>query len=482
VKTSLSILVPAFNEEYLVAASLERLARLGQSPLLERIHVIVVDDCSSDRTPESLERFRASLTPEWGGGKFAWTFLRHERNCGKGAAIRTALAKADTELVVVHDADLEYHPDDLLKMVPLFLEEGADAVYGSRFVASEYRRVLFFRHEMGNRFLTFLCNLVSDLNLTDIETCYKMVRTRLLQSIPLVSDDFRFEVEVTIKLARRGARVFEVPIRYSGRTYQEGKKINWRDGLRALGAILRFAISDNIYTEDEYGSQILARMSRAPRYSRWLADTVRPYVGERVLEIGAGIGNLTANLIPRTLYWATDVNPLYLDLLHQLCRTRPYLRAGHTDLRDPASFPPNGLFDTVICVNVLEHLADDAAAFANIRRMLASGGRAIVLVPRGPALFGSLDEVLGHQRRYTRRQLQALGEQAGFRMVRVLEFNRPGALAWWLNAKLLRRRTFGFFQVKLLNLLVPLFRRIDGWLPLPALSLIGIFEPETKRA
>src|SRR6202023_736793 len=147
----------------------------------------------------------------------------------------------------VHDGDLEYQPGDLLKMVEVFLYEEADAVFGSRFLAGGYKRALFFRHELGNKFLTFLCDLVCDLNLTDVETCYKMVRSRLLQSIPLESSTFDVEPELAIKLAKRGARIFEVPINYSGRTYAEGKKITWRDGLRALGAVVRYAMSDRIY-------------------------------------------------------------------------------------------------------------------------------------------------------------------------------------------------------------------------------------------
>jgi glycosyltransferase involved in cell wall biosynthesis len=222
--TTLAIIVPVFNEQYLVESSLARLTFLADSPLLERIKIIVVDDGSADRTPEALNRFRLA-SEHSGRSKLEWLFLRHDVNQGKAAAIRTALAHADTQLTVIHDADLEYHPQDLLKLVNVFLAEEADAVFGSRFLSSDYRRVLFFRHELGNRFLTLLVNIVSDLNLTDMETCYKMVRTDLLKTIPLVSSRFGIEPEITIKLAKRGARVFEVPIRYAGRSYQEGKKI-----------------------------------------------------------------------------------------------------------------------------------------------------------------------------------------------------------------------------------------------------------------
>ncbi len=140
--------------------------------------------------------------------KMEWIFLRHASNQGKAAAIHTGLTYADTELTVIHDADLEYHPQDLLKMVKVFLQEPADAVFGSRFLAGEYRRVLFFRHEIGNRLLTLMSNIVSDLNLTDMETCYKMVRTELLKSIPLVGRGFEIEPEITIKLAKRARQDF----------------------------------------------------------------------------------------------------------------------------------------------------------------------------------------------------------------------------------------------------------------------------------
>ena len=471
--TTLAIIVPVYNEQYLVEASLSRLVSLGDSDLLERIQVIVVDDGSSDRTPAVLGRFRRSVA-DFSGGKFAWLFLRHEVNRGKAAAIRTGLAYADTELTAIHDADLEYHPEDLLKMVQVFFAEEADAVFGSRFLASQYRRVLFFRHELGNRFLTLLSNVVSDLNLTDMETCYKMVRTKLLQSIPLVSNRFGFEPEITIKLAKRGARIFEVPIRYAGRTYQEGKKIGWKDGVHTIGVVLRFALSDQIYVEDESGSQILGRLQRAPRFTRWMADVIRPYIGEAVLEIGAGTGNLTLQLVPRTLYWASDINPHYLDYLDTLTQSRPYLRVGFTDGERAQSYPADQKFDTVICLNVVEHLADDLPALQNIRRSLVAGGRAIILVPCGPWLYGTLDKVLGHYRRYTREQLAAVACRAGFSIETLLPFNRVGVIAWWLNARLLRRTTFSLSQIKMLNLLTPVFRVLDRWLPLPPLSLIAV--------
>jgi glycosyltransferase involved in cell wall biosynthesis len=497
--TSLSILVPAYNEQYLVANSLARLEVLESSEYLERVQVVVVDDCSRDRTSEVLRSFATSRGFTWHDegriekgvelkgygkrGKLEWVFLRHVLNGGKGAAIRTALVEADAELTVIHDADLEYHPRDLHRIVKVFVEEQADAVFGSRFAGGEVRRALLYRHEIGNRFLTFLTNWVTNVNLTDMETCYKAVRTSLLKSIPIFSNDYRLEPELTIKLAKREARIFEVPISYSGRTYQEGKKINWRDGIKALLAVIRFTVSDRIYVQDQYGSHILGRLSRAPRFNAWMADTIRPFCGKRVLEIGSGTGNLTRRLIPREAYVASDVNPLYLQTLRSLTTDRPYLEVAQTDVTQGPTFPRlEGGFDTVVCLNVIEHVDDDVGAVKNIRDALGPDGRAVILVPVGPDLFGTLDEVLGHRRRYTEATLRKLVAGAGLEVEQVVTFNRVGWPAWWLNGKLMRRHSFGLLQIKLLNLLTPLFRLVDRMLPFPPLSLVAVARPPRPAA
>src|ERR1700730_6987527 len=377
--TTLSVIVPAYNEQYLIEASLQALAVLDESPRLQGVTVIVVDDCSTDGTAEATRRFQTQLESSQDFKKFTWIWLEQGKNRGKGAAIRSALAHVDTHLVVIHDAALEYHPQDLLQMVDLCLYEDADAVFGSRFMPGGYKRALFFRHALGNKLLTLLCDLVCDLNLTDMETCYKMMRADLLKSIPLKSSSFDVEPELAIKLAKRGGRIFEVPISYSGRTYAEGKKINWKDGVRALWAIFRYAASDKVYAADGHGGEILMRLNRAPRFTCWMADVIRPYIGNRVLEIGAGIGNLTLHLIPRPVYWATDVNSEYLGTLERLRANRPYLHVESLDATDASSFPIGPSFDTVIFLNVLEHLADDRGALRNVYNILEGGGVAVVL-------------------------------------------------------------------------------------------------------
>ena len=289
--------MPAYNEVYTVNESLKRLLVLKESKLLSKIQVIIVDDASNDGTAKEINTFLTNIKSK--DDKYEWIFLKHQNNLGKGKAIKTALAHANCEICIIHDADLEYYPNDILKMIPLFIDEKADAVFGSRFAASEFRRVLMFRHELGNKLLTFLCNLVSNLNMTDVETCYKAVRTDLLKSIPVESNDFRIEPEIAIKLSKRKAKIFEVPINYSGRTYDEGKKIRWIDGFKAIWAIIKYGLTDNIFKNDYFEAKILLSLSRAKNFNRWLAETICPYIGEDVLEIGAGLGNITKAILPR---------------------------------------------------------------------------------------------------------------------------------------------------------------------------------------
>lgn len=463
----LSVVMPVYNERFLVAESVRRVLGV-QSALISRLDLIIVDDGSTDGT-RALLRHLAAQHPD------RITYVEHERNRGKGAALATGFAHARGSITVVQDADLEYNPQDLPRLIVPFIEGGADAVFGSRFATSQYRRALYFRHTLGNRLLTTLSNLLTDLNLTDIETCYKAVRTELLHSIPLRSRDFRIEVELTFKLAKRGARIFEVPISYAGRTYEEGKKIGFMDAVRALGAMLHWWIVDDTYKPDEYGSNILVDLLAVRQFSRWLGDTLRPYVGARVLELGAGIGNLSSTLLPRDRYTVSDINPHYLRYLRNFCEGKPYMDVCRVDLSCPEDFQPlSAEYDTVLAINLLEHMRDEQGALCNIRAALVPGGRAIILVPQNPRLYGSLDEVLGHRRRYTRSSLCAALTGAGFEIEHLFDFNRITTPGWWLNGRFLRRRHFGSLQLKIVNQLTWLFRRLEHVLPWHGASLIAV--------
>jgi glycosyltransferase involved in cell wall biosynthesis len=223
----LSVVMPAFDEEATIAESMKRVlesAWVGE--------LVVVDDCSTDGT---LERVAAI-------DDHRVRVLRHDVNRGKGAALRTGFADAHLDFVVVQDADLEYDPADFPRLLEPLLDDQADVVYGSRFAGGESHRVLYYWHSVGNRFLTWLSNMTTNLNLTDMETCYKAFRREVIQSVEIEEDRFGFEPEITAKLARRGVRFYEVGISYNGRTYAEGKKIGWRDGVRAVQCIGRYGL------------------------------------------------------------------------------------------------------------------------------------------------------------------------------------------------------------------------------------------------
>ena len=222
----LSVVIPAYNEVRTIAALLRRVREV---PL--RLEVIVVDDGSKDGTRDLLPRLEQEGLID--------QLVFHDVNQGKGSALRTGFRRATGDIVVVQDADMEYDPLELPHLMEPILRGHADAVYGSRFLGGPHR-VLFYWHSVGNRVLTLLSNMFTDVNLTDMETCYKMMRRDLLQSLPLSADRFGIEPELTARLAQAGARIYELPISYHGRSYAEGKKIGWKDGVAALWSILKF--------------------------------------------------------------------------------------------------------------------------------------------------------------------------------------------------------------------------------------------------
>ncbi|MCL4851444.1 MAG: glycosyltransferase [Bryobacteraceae bacterium] len=462
----LSVLVPLYNEEEFVGALLERVLA---APLPRQMakEIIVVDDGSNDGSAEVVERFAARHSG-------CVKLVRHETNRGKGAAVRTALEHARGEFCIIQDADLEYDPRDYPRLLHPLLEGKADAVYGSRFLVAGERRVLYFWHALANNLLTTFCNIAADLNLTDIETCYKAFRTSLLKSIPLRSDRFGIEPELTIKLARRQARIYETPINYHGRTYEEGKKISFADAVAAFFVIARYAFTSDLYNDP--GQKILDSFACASRFNRWMADTISPYLGRNILEIGAGIGNLTRHLISRReRYIAADIDQEHLARLRARLHHRPNLQTLPCDLSRPDDFRDlAGSVDTVVCLNVLEHVDDELRALANIRMALCDGGRAVILVPEGPGIYNELDAALGHSRRYTEEHFRKCLRTSGFRVEQMIPFNRISRPGWYLNGSVLRRRTISPGQLRTFDRLVWLWKRIDNYLPWPPTSLIAV--------
>jgi len=227
--SDVSVVMPAFNEAERVVTAIERV--LAQDFVSE---LIVVDDGSSDGTPDLVESVQDTRI----------RVIRQPINRGKGAALRTGFAAATAPFVAVHDADLEYDPADIARLLPPLRDGRADVVYGSRFIGSNEHRVLYYWHSVGNRFLTTLSNMATNINLTDMETCTKVFRREVIQDLELEEDRFGFEPEVTAKLARKNCRIYETPVSYSGRSYGEGKKIGLKDAFRAVYCIVRYALGD----------------------------------------------------------------------------------------------------------------------------------------------------------------------------------------------------------------------------------------------
>ncbi|MGH7856867.1 MAG: glycosyltransferase, partial [Candidatus Binatia bacterium] len=315
----LSVVMPVYNER---ATILEIVRRVREAPIEKEI--LIVDDGSTDGTRELL----AGLEGENG----VRIFLQPE-NRGKGAAVRRGIENATGDAVIIQDADLEYDPQDYAKLLEPIRRGEADVVYGSRFLGWP-RRVLHYRHQLANRFLTFLSNVCTDLNLTDMETCYKMMTREVAKTLRLRSKRFEIEPEITAKIARMGYRVFEVPISYRGRSYWEGKKIGWRDGVQAVWTILRYAFVDDEENE-RAGYRILLRMQKLRRYNAWMWEQLAPHVGRRVVEVGAGVGNMTRFLVSRERVIATDLDEKYLAILRNLFDTYSHVTVARFDLDDP---------------------------------------------------------------------------------------------------------------------------------------------------
>jgi SAM-dependent methyltransferase len=311
-----------------------------------------------------------------------------------------------------------------------------------------------------------------------METCYKAFRLQVAKTIPIRSKGFGIEPELTAKFAKRKLRIFEVPISYHGRTYNEGKKITWSDGLRALGTILKFWIIDDMFQGD-YGHKDLIDMEAAPKYTEWTLARTRPYVGDLLLEIGSGIGNNVRILMQYTDVIATEIEPIYLEVLRNAYMNTPGVDVREWDVTQP---PPPDLPqpDSILCSNVLEHIEDDRAVVANADLALKPGGRMIFIVPRGEKLYSSLDAAIGHYRRYDQDRLRALFEELGYEIEELFTLNKIGVLGWWYRGKITKQKAIGRFGLKAFNVLVPILKLIDPLLPWKGLSLVIVARKPDK--
>jgi glycosyltransferase involved in cell wall biosynthesis len=461
----LSILIPVYNERAVVEKSLSMVLAAPLPEGLER-ELVIVDDCSKDGTSEILARF-AAKHPEI-------RLFRHEVNQGKGAAVRYAIDKAEGDFCLIQDADLEYDASEYPVLMAPLLSGRADAVFGSRYLSGEQRRVLPFWHSMINLFLTLTSNMFSNLHLTDMETCYKVFRTDLLKSIPIRSDRFGFEPEITMKCSKRKFRIYEVPISYHGRTYEEGKKIGWKDGVKALGVVLYFWIVDDLYKES-YGQNYLNTLTGTPAYLNWLVSIVRPNLGDRILELGAGLGSLTGMLMGKRLrYLAGEKEPLHLHSLRNRFLRTPNVEVRELSAAEPEGFEDlKGSFDTALLLKTLEYSENPKACLALMHQSLEANGRLIISVPQGEKL-NSLDRGMGYLHRFTKTGLTGMLEQAGFVVERSMQLNKVGRLAWAVFGGVLGNEKVNKLSLKLFDKTVWITRMLEPVLPWSGLNLVVI--------
>ncbi len=465
----LSILVPVYNERPYLRRCIQHVLQTELPRGLTK-EIIIVDDGSTDGTA-AVAQDLAVRHPD------VVRTLTQVRNRGKGAAVRRAIEEMTGQYAIIQDADLEYDPADYAVMLEPLLDGSADVVYGSRFAARAMRRVLSYHHSIGNKFLTHLSNVTTGLNLTDMGTCYKAFRSDVLKTIPIRSSRFGLEPEITAKIAKRGCAVYEVPISYRGRTRLDGKKTRWTDGLKAAGAILKYWVIDDCFDEC-YGEAILRSLSHARRFSEWMVRVIEPYFGSRILEIGAGIGNISRHLPKREKLIVTDIDPTYLQILREAFVDHELVDVAKLDITRAEDFDAIGreVCDTIVCLNVLEHIEDHLNTARLLRRLLTPGGRLVLLVPQYPSLYGSYDRYVEHYRRYTRETLGAVLREAGFAAPVFKNFNFLSIPGWWLNSVVLQKTEMSRWQLKLYDMLVPIMRPIEHVLPLPGLSLIAVAE------
>ncbi|MFH1367767.1 MAG: glycosyltransferase [Elusimicrobiota bacterium] len=452
----LSVVIPVYNE----INTLTEILKKVQAVRLEK-EIVIVDDYSTDGTREILEKISE---------KNIKVFF-NDKNRGKGFSIRRGFEHVTGDIVIIQDADLEYYPDEYPQLLQKIIEGKADVVYGTRFLGA--RRVFHFYHYLGNIFLNTIANFLYNTNLSDMMTCYKAFGINVLRKLKLRADGFGIEAEMTAQIFKRRLRVYEVPISYDGRDFDEGKKISWKDFFRSLYWLVRCK-----FETYDVGEDTLYRMRLMKNNNKWAFDTIKPFLGKRVLEIGSGIGNISKFLAvdKNNLVALTDINENYLDYLRHRFVGNPKINVFNWDASHPPATELKRLnIDTVLCINVLEHIEDDGGVLDNIRNLMTEDGRLILIVPSLKALYGSLDEKLCHHRRYDKKELIQKLQERGYVIENIKYHNILSVPGWFVNSRILKSKLMSSFQIKLFDRLIPFISVIEKTVKIPfGMSLIAI--------
>jgi SAM-dependent methyltransferase len=440
----LSVVVPFYNELRTLPTVIDRLLKVDFSALGLETELIFVDDGSTDAGRSLLDPLPRDDV----------RVIVHPTNRGKGAAVKTGLEAATGDILCIQDADLEYDPRDLPALLEPILDGDYEVVYGSRFRGSAAG--LYYTHRIANRLLNLMVNVAFNRYLSDVYTGYKVFTRQAFRGLKLTAKTFTVEMELTAHFLRKGLVIFEVPISYRARTYAEGKKIHFKDGFLAAGAVARYRLrprpevtgpasfgapdKPGVMRAVEGGATIhtlgLEDLATAHRYRRYLHGLVAPYLGRSVLEVGAGLGDFSAQLLDRDRLVVNDNDPICVRALDERFGERPGIEVLPADVLKLKVEPP---VDSVVALNVLERMDDDVAALRSMARAALPGGRVLLIVPAFPSLAGAFDDALGHLRRYTPDSLRAAVEAAGLIPEVIRPVNLLGGLAWWAAVRVGRQ-------------------------------------------
>ncbi len=435
----LSVVVPFFNELRTLPAVIDRLLAVDFAGMGLETELIFVDDGSTDAS-------RSLLDP---APRDDVRLIVHEQNQGKGAAVKTGLEAATGDILCIQDADLEYHPNDLPALIQPILDGSYEVVYGNRFRGSAAG--LYYSHRVANRMLNLMINLAFNRYLEDVYTGYKVFTKEAFQGLHLSAKTFTVEMELTAHFLRNGLVIYEVPISYRARTYAEGKKIHFKDGFLAVGAVAKYRFQRqptparlgpaSHHAPEAPGAPAihalgLEDLAAARQYRRYIHDLLAPYLGASVLEVAAGLGDFSTELLGRDRVVLAESDPVCLRALEDRFEGRPRVELIEGE---PAALKVNPPVDTVVALNVIDRLTDDVAALRSLAKTTVPGGSVLLLVPGFPGLAGAFDQALGHVRRYTPEALSAAVTAAGLVPEVIRPVNLLGGVAWWAAVRVGRQ-------------------------------------------